>query len=705
MAFEKGAEHCLFRDSLSSDGRFDRKDVVLCWIGQCGQKVQKKLIRRYLNLMSRLQNNLILLIFAILCSFPLVISGSVDASGETENVSDQAEVVWPEFRNGNYDIYYSRLTDSGWTEKIPLSDSAETNDMMPSIGLGGDDVRWVVWTADSGQKSELFYCHSNEGEWTDPKKISTGLLFNTAPSILIDQKNMPWIVWAGSNGKRSDIFYSRWDGHGWEQPLRVNKADSTPDIMPLIGVDREGIPWVCWFGFDDYRYRPYSCKWSSGGWGDEIESENDNLYEILIAMSDAGGVPTLPPFVTDPDKACVYVRNRGQLQSLAIRYFSIENLLTINAPSVSEPIIESLLSPSGELIILGFGDSITQGYPYITIPGDGRRVGGYEPELESNLIVDSRPSRVLNWGVGGEWTVAGLVRINDVLTADPNADYILILEGTNDIQHNLYDFETTVFNLGQMIEKSWERGVIPILSTLIPDTTVLGLAKQINTTYNPAIKDLAAEKGVILADQYAGLIDNWDSYNYDYRHPNYEGYLAMAHIWFSVIPKPPTATTMAAGPIGFTSAVLNGTVNPDGVSTQYYFEYGQTTSYGTTTTVNFAGSGIGAAAVSEPVINLAIETSYHFRIVAFSSAGISYGDDLTFATHIPSCDGCGGDVVILQDVVFSEGTECECAAGTSISIENVTIESGADVRFVAPEVNIGNQFNAELGSSVSIRQN
>ena len=48
--------------------------------------------------------------------------------------------------------------------------------------------------------------------------------------------------------------------------------------------------------------------------------------------------------------------------------------------------------------------------------------------------------------------------------------------------------------------------------------------------------------------------------------------------------RPPTVTTKAATSITSTSARLNGTVNPNGHATTYYFEYGPSTSYGSKTT-------------------------------------------------------------------------------------------------------------------------
>ena len=45
----------------------------------------------------------------------------------------------------------------------------------------------------------------------------------------------------------------------------------------------------------------------------------------------------------------------------------------------------------------------------------------------------------------------------------------------------------------------------------------------------------------------------------------------------------PSATTQAASSITTSSATLNSYVNPNGLSTTIYFQYGLTTSYGSTT--------------------------------------------------------------------------------------------------------------------------
>ncbi len=94
----------------------------------------------------------------------------------------------------------------------------------------------------------------------------------------------------------------------------------------------------------------------------------------------------------------------------------------------------------------------------------------------------------------------------------------------------------------------------------------------------------------------------------------------------------PAVVTGAATSVTPTSATLNGTVDPNGRATTWFFEYGTSTSYGTKTVAKDAGSGGSAVAVSAAVANLARGRVYHYRLVATSDAGTSRGADQTFST-------------------------------------------------------------------------
>jgi hypothetical protein len=94
----------------------------------------------------------------------------------------------------------------------------------------------------------------------------------------------------------------------------------------------------------------------------------------------------------------------------------------------------------------------------------------------------------------------------------------------------------------------------------------------------------------------------------------------------------PGATTSAASGVTATAATLRGTVDPNGQSTSWRFEYGTTTAYGSTLSATATVSGTKTAAVTAPLAGLAPGLTYHFRLVATSSAGTTSGADAAFTT-------------------------------------------------------------------------
>jgi FG-GAP-like repeat len=103
----------------------------------------------------------------------------------------------------------------------------------------------------------------------------------------------------------------------------------------------------------------------------------------------------------------------------------------------------------------------------------------------------------------------------------------------------------------------------------------------------------------------------------------------------------PGAQTVAASNVETIQATLNGSVDPNGLSTTYHFQYGPTGSYGSSTPVSDAGWAPGAGARSAAIGGLRPGTTYHYRIVASNVAGTSYGVDKVLTTPEPSLNGDG----------------------------------------------------------------
>jgi hypothetical protein len=155
---------------------------------------------------------------------------------------------------------------------------------------------------------------------------------------------------------------------------------------------------------------------------------------------------------------------------------------------------------------------------------------------------------------------------------------------------------------------------------------------------------------------------------------------------YAANPTPPAPATAPATNIGPLGATLNGTVTPNGHATTIHFQYGTTANYGKNTPAQAVGQGTTAVPVAASLAGLKSNTTYHFRLVATSSAGTKRSGDRTFKTLKPSTALAfspnppvyGRPVTISGQLV---GTR---AAGATVTL------LGRPFPFSAPFVQVGN---------------
>jgi hypothetical protein len=95
---------------------------------------------------------------------------------------------------------------------------------------------------------------------------------------------------------------------------------------------------------------------------------------------------------------------------------------------------------------------------------------------------------------------------------------------------------------------------------------------------------------------------------------------------------PPVVTTNSATNVTTSSATFNGTLDPHGLTTSVYFQYGTTAPiYGHTTPMQ-TQTGNTYRNIPANIGGLTAHTTYHFRIVATNSSGTKAGGDRTITT-------------------------------------------------------------------------
>jgi hypothetical protein len=164
---------------------------------------------------------------------------------------------------------------------------------------------------------------------------------------------------------------------------------------------------------------------------------------------------------------------------------------------------------------------------------------------------------------------------------------------------------------------------------------------------------------------------------------------------------PPTVVTLPALDRMTTSAVLNGTVTPNGgVPTAYYFQYGPTINYAFATGTNVLGDVLVSAAIS----NLSPSTFYHSRLVATNALGRTFGKDIIFHTGSLTSlvtnakdDGSAGSLRALVD---------NAALGDTIRF--ATSLSGQAIRLTSGPILVDNDLTIDasvLAKSIFINGN
>ncbi len=150
--------------------------------------------------------------------------------------------------------------------------------------------------------------------------------------------------------------------------------------------------------------------------------------------------------------------------------------------------------------------------------------------------------------------------------------------------------------------------------------------------------------------------------------------------------------------VNTTSAKLSSWVNPQGSPTNYYFEYGTTTSYGNTMPAPpgwSLGSGSSSVYAWNVISGLTQGTTYHFRAVATNGGGTTYGADQAFKT-LSDVDGDG---------VIDENDWCLTRPGVATNHGCPPERQQTSAGYYFPDLDSVNMFYAQANGTLALKYN
>jgi len=225
-----------------------------------------------------------------------------------------------------------------------------------------------------------------------------------------------------------------------------------------------------------------------------------------------------------------------------------------------------------------------------------------------------------------------------------------------------------------------------------------GTTTSYGTTVTAIQSPITGNTSMTISASISGLSIG-TTYHYRVKAVNSLGTTYGSDMTFTTLGQVPTATTITATNKTLTSATLNGTVNPNYLTTNVTFEYGLTASYGSTVTaIQSPLTGSANTNVSVNISNLSVGTTYHYHVKAVNSLGTTYGNNLTFTTlgQVPSATSQTASNVQMYSATLN-GT-----VNPNYLTTNVTFEYGLTASYGSTVTAIQSSLTGSVNTNVSV---
>ena len=135
---------------------------------------------------------------------------AVDSSGN-------AHIAWQDHRDGNYEIYYTKLDNDGNTlvDDTRLT-NASGDSMYPSIAMDSSGNVHISWYDKRDGNTEIYYTKLNNVGTTlvDDTRLTTDGASSMRPSIDVNSCDNILIVWQDGRDGNAEIYYTELDNAG-----------------------------------------------------------------------------------------------------------------------------------------------------------------------------------------------------------------------------------------------------------------------------------------------------------------------------------------------------------------------------------------------------------------------------------------------------------------------------------------------------------
>ncbi|MEN8120672.1 MAG: FISUMP domain-containing protein [Bacteroidota bacterium] len=337
---------------------------------------------------------------------------------------------------------------------------------------------------------------------------------------------------------------------------------------------------------------------------DDTPNSGTYSWEIPISLANATNYSIIIRSVSDAG-----IKNESEV-------FEISEDLYI---SITAPISSSNWQKGSDQIIT-WTDNITENVNIELYKGGTKNSDIVLNTTNDDSEIWTIPTSLL---AGDNYSIK-ISNVSDGSISDESADFTIsaiiptvITQDAISITENSATLKGTVNANGEEVTVSFEYG----------ETTAYG------NTVDAVPSTVSGTSVTSVSADISGLTVG-TTYHFRLKAENSDGVTYGEDKVFATSTTKPTATTLAVSSVTETTAILNGTVNANGYETTVTFEYGTTDSYGSeiNSTPDLV-TGSTDTDVSASLTNLLAGTTYHYRVKAENSGGISYGDGMELTTN------------------------------------------------------------------------
>jgi len=268
------------------------------------------------------------------------------------DVTGNFVIAWDDNRNNNYDIYFQRYTSTGGALGVNIKvndDPGSVKQWDPSISMDAAGNFVVVWIDERNGNRDIYFQRytSTGGALGVNTKVNddSGNADQISPVILIDAAGNFVIVWHDFRNGNWDIYFQRYTSTG--TPLGINTkvnddAGGEFQMYPSISMDAAGNFVVGWQDYRNTNWDIYFQRFTSTG---SALGANTRVNDDTDSMDQK-----LPSISTDGTGNFVVVwqdnrQDQYNVDIYAQRYFSNGNPNGANYPVVADGPNEGESSP------------------------------------------------------------------------------------------------------------------------------------------------------------------------------------------------------------------------------------------------------------------------------------------------------------------------------------------------------------------------